>query len=160
MNIIVLFILGLLSFYLVIYLIKWISFCSQPVGFNNCPTTKIKFKTWKNIFEFNESKWKFTTHYDWVTSKLFYDKDNKLSTFNLHELKKCIQVKMSYIDYIKFCHYVKCKKKRDKLVRENENLLSIVQDTQDAIEKTKEEINGQFEYANHLMREATKNGRK
>ena len=55
---------------------------------------------------------------------------------------------------------MKNKRKIEKLRKENENLLSIVQDTQDAIEDTKKEINGQFEYANHLMREATKNGRK
>ena len=61
---------------------------------------------------------------------------------------------------MRLARYMKNKKKIEKLEKENENLLSIIQDTQDAIENTKKEINGQFEYANYLMREATKNGRE
>ena len=146
----------------------WRCFCGNPIdGGNNelYPKTKMKFKTWKKIFEFDESKWAYCTYFDWVVNRLFYNRIGFIENYGDYSIAKrmlheSIQVKMSFIDYLRLARYMKNKENTEKLRKENENLLSIVQDTQDAIENTKKEINGQFEYANHLMREATKNGRK
>ena len=155
-----------IGFILFVAFCCWRSFCTNPndEGDNErYPKTKMKFKTWKKIFEFDESKWIYVIYLSWTVHRLFYNRDGfeNIGGYSIEKiLRTSIQVKMSFIDYLRFACYMKNKKKIEKLRKENENLLSIVQDTQDAIEDTKKEINGQFEYANHLMREATKNGRK
>ena len=155
-----------IGFILFVQFCCWRLFCGNPIdgGDNELyPKTKMKFKTWKKIFEFDESKWIYCTYFDWGVKRLFYNRDRfeNIGGYPIDKiLRASIQVKMSFIDYLRLARYMKNKKKIEKLRKENENLLSIVQNTQDAIEDTKKEINGQFEYANHLMREATKNGRK
>lgn len=143
----------------------WRCFCTNPNDGGNdewYPKAKMKFETWKKIFEFDESKWVYGTCLSWSVRRLFYNRDGFENDYSSIEsmLRASIQVKMSFIDYMRFARYMKNRKKIEKFKRENENLLSIVQDTQDAIEDAKKEINGQFEYANYLMREATKNGRE
>ena len=155
-----------IGFILLVQFCCWRLFCGNPIdgGDNELyPKTKMKFKTWKKIFEFDESKWIYVTCLSWTVRRLFYNRDGfeNIGGYPIDKiLRASIQVKMSFIDYLRLARYMKNKKKIEKLRKENENLLSIVQDTQDAIEDTKKEINRQFEYANHLMREATKNGRK
>ena len=155
-----------IGFILFVDFCSWRSFCTNPNDGGNdeqYPKTKMKFKTWKKIFEFDESKWIYVTCLSWTIRRLFYNRDGfeNIGSYPVDKiLRTSIQIKMSFIDYMRLNYYVSKKKKREKVQKENENLLSIVQDTQDAIEDTKKEINGQFEYANHLMREATKNGRK
>ena len=167
MNIYIIISLYTIGFILFVNFCCWRCFCGNPIdGGNNelYPKTKMKFKTWKKIFEFDESKWVYRTYFDWGVRRLFYNRDGFEIENNYSSIEKMlrasIQVKMSFIDYLRLARYMKNRKKIEKLKKENENLLSIVQNTQDAIENTKKEINGQFEYANYLMREATKNGRK
>ena len=112
-------IIGLLAigFILFIDFCCWRSFCTNPNDGGDdewYQKTKMKFKTWKKIFEFDESKWIYVTCPNWTVRRLFYNRYGfeNIKGYSIEKiLRASIQVKMSFIDYLRLAHIRRIKRR-------------------------------------------------
>lgn len=93
--------------------------------FNEVKTCKLKFKNWKSYYEINPNIWLYKKRTYDLVKKLYYKKNDRCY----------VQIKFSFIDYLKFIQYKKLEAKNKNKIKEIHEEICILKNVQQDIDK-------------------------